>query len=124
MSQMNTFCWIDIPVIDLDRAIDFYAAILNGPVQKIDEHGFIFGLLPHTQDNVSGCLSVMSDRKPSKDGPLVYLNLEGQLDKAIEAATKHGGEVLKQTEQIGPYGHRAIILDTEGNAVALYSKEA
>ena len=124
MIQMNTFCWIDIPVIDLDRAIEFYTAILNSPVQKIDEHGFIFGLLPHTQDNVSGCLSVMSDRKPSQDGPLVYLNVEGQLDKAIESATKHGGEVLKPKEQIEPYGHRAIILDTEGNAVALYSKEA
>ena len=124
MSQKNTFCWIDIPVIDLDRAIQFYAAILGEPVQKITEHGFVFGLLPHTNDNVSGCLSVMNDRKPSQDGPLVYLNVEGHLDKAIAETTKHGGEVLKTKEQIGPYGHRAIILDTEGNAVALYSKEA
>lgn len=30
----NTFCWIDIPVIDLDRAIAFYSAILNEPVQN------------------------------------------------------------------------------------------
>lgn len=124
MNQKNTFCWIDIPVIDLDRAIQFYAAILGEPVQKITEHGFVFGLLPHTNDNVSGCLSVMNDRKPSQDGPLVYLNVEEQLDKAIAEATKQGGKVLKIKEQIGPYGHRAIILDTEGNAVALYSKEA
>ena len=119
----NTFCWIDIPVIDLDRAIQFYSMILGESVQKIAEHGFEFGLLPHTEDNVSGCLCVMDDRKPSQDGPLVYLNMEGRIDNAVEAVNKLGGKVLKEKEQIGPYGHRAIILDTEGNAVALYSKE-
>lgn len=124
MSTSNTFCWIDIPVTNLDRAIDFYTAVLNSPVQKISEHGFEFGLLPHTQDNVSGCLCVMSNRKPSQDGPLVYLNVDGTLDESIEAAQKKGAKILEAKNQIGPYGHRAIILDTEGNAVALYSKEA
>ena len=124
MKPKNTFCWIDIPVSDLDRAIQFYSMILDEPVQKIDEHGFVFGLLPHTEENVSGCLCVMNDRKPSQDGPLVYLNVDGRLEDAVTAAKNHGGKVLKMKEQIGPYGHRAIILDTEGNAVALYSKNA
>lgn len=123
-SIQNTFCWIDIPVTDLDRAIDFYTAILGKTVQKITEHGFEFGLLPHDQDNVSGCLCVMEDRQPARNGPLVYLNVNGHLDQAIAAAKKHGGEILKAKEQIGPYGHRAVILDTEGNSIALYSKEA
>lgn len=124
MSQMNTFCWIDIPVIELDRAIRFYSAVLNKPVEKITEHGFEFGLLPHTEDNVSGCLCVMDSRKPSQNGPLVYLNVEGRLDHAIEAAQKQGGKILGAKQQIGPYGHRAIILDLEGNALALYSRVA
>lgn len=121
---MNTFCWVDIPVIELDRAIQFYTMVLDAPVQKISEHGFEFGLLPHTQDNVSGCLSVMENRKPSQDGSLVYLNVEGRLDQAIEGAKKQGSKILSAKEQMGPYGHRAIILDSEGNAIALYSKEA
>jgi predicted enzyme related to lactoylglutathione lyase len=121
---MNTFCWIDIPVIDIDRAIGFYAGVLAAPVTKIAEHGFEFGLLPHTEDNVSGCLVVMPDRKPSLDGALVYLNVEGRLDHALTEAKKMGGRELAPKMQIGPYGHRAIILDTEGNAIALYSKEA
>lgn len=120
----NTFCWIDIPVLDLDRAINFYATVLDQNVQKISEPGFEFGLLPHTDNNVSGCLCVMDDRKPSLQGPLVYLNVEGKLDQAVAATEKAGGKVLKAAEQIGPYGHRAVIVDTEGNGVALYSKEA
>lgn len=124
MTYQNTFCWIDIPVVNLDRAIKFYSAVLNEHVEKISEHGFEFGLLPHQDNNVSGCLCVMNDRKPSQNGPLVYLNLEGKLDQALAIVEEQGGKILKAKEQIGPYGHRAVILDTEGNGVALYSKEA
>lgn len=124
MTQTNTFCWIDIPVTNIDRAIQFYSEVLDAPVEKLSEHGFVFGLLPHSENNVSGCLTIMEDRKPSQNGPLVYLNVEGRLAHATEAAKKNGGEILKPAEAIGPYGHRAVIMDTEGNAVALYSKEA
>lgn len=120
----HMFCWIDIPVVHLERAIAFYTALLDTTIEKISEHGFEFGLFPHTENDVAGCLCLMEDRKPSQNGPLVYLNVEGRLDKAIEAAQKNGGEIIKPKEQIGPYGHRAVILDTEGNALALYSKNA
>jgi predicted enzyme related to lactoylglutathione lyase len=119
----NTFCWIDIPVLDLDRATSFYSTLLNTTVEKIADHGCEFGLLPHTEENVSGCLCVMEDRKPSQSGPLVYLNVEGRLDEAVQAAKQAGGRLLKDKEQIGPYGFRAIILDSEGNSIALYSKK-
>ena len=124
MTIKHTIAWVDIPVIDLNRAVVFYEAVLAEPVQKKSEHGFEFGLLPHFDDNVSGCLCVMNDRQPSRDGFLVYLNVEGRLTEALDAVRAAGQEVLVEKEQVGPYGHRAIILDTEGNAVALYSKEA
>ena len=122
--QKDTFCWVDIPVMDLDRAIEFYSMILNEPVKKIEDHGLVFGLLPHSDDNVSGCLCVMKDRKPSPHGALVYLNVENRLDEALAGAMKYGVGVIKEKEQIGPFGYRAIIYDTEGNTMALYSKEA
>jgi predicted enzyme related to lactoylglutathione lyase len=124
MAVTHTISWVDIPVVDLDRAIAFYETILGQTVVKRAEHGFEFGLLPHEEDNVSGCLCVMPDRKPSRDGFLVYLNVEGRLKEAVEVARSAGQEILVEMEQVGPYGHRAVILDTEGNAVALYSKEA
>ena len=120
----HTFCWTDIPVNNLDRAISFYSDVLNAPVEKFSQHGFEFGLLPHPEDNVSGCLTIMPERQPSQNGPLVYLNVEGRLDQAIQIAQEKGGQLLSEKIQMGPYGHRAIILDTEGNGIALYSKEA
>lgn len=122
MKSHNTVCWVDIPVNDLDRAIAFYSHVLDKKIEKHDEHGFVFGLLPHAHDGVSGCLSVIEGRKPSKNGPLIYFNVEGWLDEAVVAAVAHGGQLLKEKHAIGQYGYRAIILDTEGNAVALYSR--
>jgi uncharacterized protein len=123
MSQ-NTICWTDIPVTNLDRAIKFYSAVLKADVKKEQMGpGFEFGLLPHFDDGVGGCLAVMKDNQPSQNRPLVYLSVEGRIDDAITQAREHGGKVLKEKEQIGPYGYRAIILDCEGNRIALHSQK-
>ena len=69
--SFNTVCWADIPVKNLDRAIAFYTAVLRSAVSK--EGGFTFGLLPHSEQNASGCLVEMEDNEPAQKGPLVYL---------------------------------------------------
>lgn len=123
MSQntANQFVWVDIPVTDLVRASKFYSAVLGKPVETQSFPGMTFGLLPHANDGVGGCLVEMKDRKPSMDGPQVYLNCEGRLDIAISQVELSGGKVLQPKHPIGPYGFRAIVLDTEGNRIALHS---
>jgi uncharacterized protein len=120
MSQ-NTFCWADVPVTDLDRAIKFYSAVLGGEVKKESFGDMSFGLLPHFEHNVSGCLVVAKDNQPSMNGPMVYFSVEGRLDDAIAQVSKQGGKILKEKHQIGPHGFRAILVDSEGNRVALHS---
>jgi hypothetical protein len=122
----DTLCWTDIPVMNLDRAIKFYSAILGQEVSKMSEGGFEYGLLPHEEQNASGCLCVGSDsagsqNKPSQTGPLIYLSVEGRLDHAVNAAKANGGKVLEEKHQIGPHGFRAVVLDSEGNRIALHS---
>ena len=124
MSKGNTLCWTDIPVNNLDRAIQFYSAVLGTAVIKQSMPGSDFGLLPHANESVSGCLVQMEDNKPSEHGPLVYLSVEGRLDDAVRAVQKSGGKVLKDKHPIGPYGFRAVIRDTEGNRIALHSQTA
>ncbi len=121
----HRFVWVDIPVVDLDRAIAFYAAVLGSAVTKEGGPGFGFGLLAHGNDDVAGCLVASEgDGVPSPRGPLVYLNAEGRLTAAVAAATAHGGRVLEAVVPIGPHGFRAIVLDSEGNRVALHSPTA
>ncbi len=114
--------WVDLPVTDLDRAIRFYSAILGLPVTKEGGPGFTFGLLPHGEGEVGGCLVVPEgDDAPSKTGPLVYLNAEGRLAQAVAAVPAHGGQVLQPVHPIGPHGFRAVVLDSEGNRIALHA---
>jgi predicted enzyme related to lactoylglutathione lyase len=51
----------------------------------------------------------------------MYLNAQGRLDEAVAAVAPNGGKVLKPKHNIGPYGFRAIVLDSEGNRIALHS---
>lgn len=117
----NTIVWTDIPVNDLKRAAKFYAAVLGEKVTMQSHGDWKMALLPHAKDNVSGCLSQMEDNQPSQTGPLIYLNVNGRLKKAVAAAKKHKGKIVQEPHQIGPYGFRAVILDSEGNRVALHS---
>ncbi|HEY4952710.1 MAG TPA: VOC family protein [Verrucomicrobiae bacterium] len=114
--------WCDIPVKDLDRAMKFYGAVLAAKIEKQSFGEMDMGVLPHAGENVSGCLVISDENKPSATGPLIYLNCEGRLDAAISAVEKNGGKILQPKHQIGPYGFRAVILDGEGNRIALHSK--
>lgn len=114
--------WVDIPVADLDRAISFYSAVLGCTVTREGGPGFVFGLLPHGRNDVGGCLYLPSDdNKPSPLGPLVYLNAEGRLEQAVEAVTAMGGQLVRAIQPIGPHGFRAIVIDSEGNRLALHA---
>ena len=82
------------------------------------------GILPHEQDEVAGCLTPGSPgdgSEPSQKGALLYFNCQGRLDQAIAAVTPNGGKVLEPKHPIGPYGFRALVLDSEGNRIALHS---
>jgi len=83
----DTLCWTDIPVTNLDRAIKFYSAVLGKEVKKLSQGSTEYGLLPHEEQNASGCLCIRSDsggvdNRPSANGPLIYLLVEGRLDQA------------------------------------------
>jgi predicted enzyme related to lactoylglutathione lyase len=118
----NSVVWVDIPVVDLDRAIRFYSAILGGEVTKQEYPGMAIGLLPGYDSDVSGCLFTKADELPSATGLLLYLNAQGRLDEAVALVEPCGGKVLQPRHLIGPHGYRAVILDSEGNRIALHSR--
>ena len=121
----NRIVWVDIPVLELERAMRFYTAVLGSPVTKEGGPGFVFGLLQHAGSEVGGCLYLPgADNSPSKVGPLVYLNAEGRLSQAVEAVAAHGGQVMQAVHPIGPHGFRAVVIDSEGNRVALHAPTA
>jgi uncharacterized protein len=117
----NKLVWVDIPTVNLDRAIRFYSAVLGGQVEKQEYPGMVIATLPGKEGESSGCLYLSETVKPSADGPLIYLNVHGRLDEALESVVPCGGQVLEPKESIAPFGFRGVILDSEGNRVALHS---
>lgn len=114
----NRVVWFDVPVEDLSRATEFYSKVLDIAVEEAPG----LGILEHSGNDVAGCLFKSDDEKPSATGLLLYFNVSGRLDEAIKAAEQYGGKILKAKEQIGSYGSRAIVLDCEGNRIALHSE--
>jgi predicted enzyme related to lactoylglutathione lyase len=123
LATQHRVVWFDIPVRDIDRAVRFYSAVLKIPLKKEQAGpGAAVAVLPHTEGSIGGSLVQNMDAKPSDSGPLVYLNTQGRLDDAVAAVVKHGGKVLAERHSIAPFGFRAIVLDSEGNRIALHSK--
>ncbi len=114
--------WFDIPTRDLDRAVRFYSAVLGTQLKKEQAGpGVAIAVLPSAEGSIGGCLVQNIDTRPSESGPLLYLNTQGRLEEALNAVDKYGGKVLAARHSISPFGFRAIVLDSEGNRIALHS---
>lgn len=112
--------WFDIPVADLERARAFYAAVLSVEVHEEALAGVSFGVLAHGESH-GGCLVPAPDDAGAARGVLLYLNVDGRLRDALRQAEGYGGRVLQPAHPIGPHGWRALVLDSEGNRIALHS---
>ena len=118
----HNIVWYDVPVLDLDRAIRFYSAVLGAPIVREEVQGMALGMLPTPGGGRMGCLCVVKDFKPSADGIMIYFGVGGRLRAAVAAVRANGGTVLTDVHPIGPYGFRSEVLDSEGNCIALHSE--
>ena len=119
-SQNNRAVWFDIPIVDLDRSMKFYAEVLKIEVGKAEFEDFTFAVLEHKDGN-GGCLVPRASEVSHDKGILIYLNVDGRIRDAVGKVSVNGGEVIEDTHSIGPHGFRALIKDSEGNRLALHS---
>jgi predicted enzyme related to lactoylglutathione lyase len=119
-STYNRAVWFDIPVADLDRAAAFYRAVLGIEVHKAEFNGHSFCVLDHQSGN-GGCLILHPEAVSATAGILVYLNVDRRIKDAVSKVESNNGKVLQPTHAIGEHGFRAIVLDSEGNRIALHS---
>jgi uncharacterized protein len=117
----NTVVWFDIPVTDLDRATNFYAAVMQVELLPFHSEHAKMSFFPHEPGVVSGALVQSEQSTPSTSGTVVYLNGGEDLAGPLERVEAAGGQVLQAKMPIGEHGFIAYFLDTEGNKVALHS---
>lgn len=118
----HTLVWLDIPVQDLDRALAFYSQVLNWPLDDYRPNQPM-AVFRHPAGSVSCALLEKPEETGRGRGPLPYFNCAGRLTQALGQVRLHGGEVVQDVQSILPFGFRAIVLDSEGNRIALHSPE-
>ena len=117
--EKNRLVWFDIPVANLDRASAFYSAVLGVGVTKQQFDNFTFCIIEHADGN-GGCL-VENAAEVSEKGILCYFNVEKRITAAVKATEQNGGRVVEGVHSLGPHGFRAVVIDSEGNRIALHS---
>ncbi len=125
----NALNWFEIPVSDFDRAKKFYEAIFDFQMPENQMGSAKMGFLLHDFQNGKVGGAIVHNPgfyTPQENGTLVYLNCQPDLQAVLDKVEAAGGKILQDKKEISPQqrlGFWALILDTEGNRVALHSMD-
>lgn len=124
--KKNMINWFEIPVVDMKRAQVFYENIFDIRLVLQDFGNFQMAYFPGVEDEdvVTGALCKLEGAyTPSQQGALLYLNANPDLSVVLQKVEEAGGKIQSPKKQISPeYGFMALIIDTEGNRIALHSQ--
>jgi uncharacterized protein len=118
--KSNPVVYFEIPVNDIDRAIQFYKTVFNFDFDKEIIDNIEMALFPFVEENsgISGALAKGEIYKPTKDGVVIYFKTEN-INETLKLATSNGAQILYPKTDNG-IGFVAEFEDTEGNRIALY----
>lgn len=128
--QSNPVVWFEIYVQDMQRAKQFYEAVLDvklemmpAPTAEMDMEMWAFPsdkATAQTSYGACGMLVKMDGAPSGGGGTLVYF---GCRDCAVEVSrvAANGGTVVKDKMSIGEHGFIALAQDTEGNMFGFHS---
>jgi predicted enzyme related to lactoylglutathione lyase len=128
--EVNMISWFEVPVLDMDRAKSFYETVFNVEITINDLGGVLRGWFPPAEDitapGISGSLvKKEGDYIPSAThGSVVYFNSQsGDVSDELKRVKAAGGTILQDKTLISnEIGYMALVLDSEGNRIALYNK--
>jgi predicted enzyme related to lactoylglutathione lyase len=120
-----TVGWFEIPVRDMDRAIHFYSQVFNVTLEKQDFGGLLMAWFPWDASGkgAGGSLVKNENYVPGHEGALIYFS-SVDVETEIKRVEEAGGKVLQERTEISPeIGFMGLFEDTEGNRVALHSRQ-
>ncbi len=124
----NVVGWIEIPVLDMDRAIKFYETVLGFKLSRNKLGPLDMAWFPWVDGAMGSGGSLVRFEpayRPSSDGALVYFTaFSGDVANELSKVEGAGGKVLQAKKLISEeHGYMALFLDTEGNRIALHSRK-
>ncbi len=126
--ENNVVGWFEIPVENMDRAIAFYEKVLDLKLSRNKMGPLDMAWFPWLEDKPGSPGTLVHHPeyyKPSVDGVLIYLTAHsGDLENELARVDAAGGKVIRPKTKISEdYGCMALIIDSEGNRIALHSRQ-
>ncbi len=124
----NMVGWFEIPVHDMERAIKFYETVFAVKLERQKLGPLDMAWFPWIEKGhgSSGSLVYAPDfYQPSLQGILIYFTAHsGDVNIELSRVEKAGGKILQKKTLITPeIGYMAVLMDTEGNRIALHARE-
>lgn len=113
--------WFDIPVLDIERAKNFYSSIFQIELSILEagEHKMAI----FQTEKATGSLVQGPGQTPSKTGFFPYFDGGIDLNNILARIEPAGGKVEIKKTDLGEHGFYAIFHDTEGNRLGLHSSK-
>ena len=130
MIQRNVVGWFEIPVENMDRAVQFYNELFGWNIESAPfGDNELMAIFPADFEKdlpgAGGCLFKGPETQPSEAGTIVYFSSpSGNVANDEKKAKDMGAQILMERYQI-PEGHGFMIMlkDSEGNRIAVHSRE-
>jgi predicted enzyme related to lactoylglutathione lyase len=115
----NIGVYFEIPVVNMERAINFYQSLLGVELERGSIHGYEMAFFPHEPNGagITGALAKGDVYKPSIDGAFLYLRTES-IDEVLVRAIELDSQVLLE-RTAATSCLVAEIMDSEGNRICL-----
>lgn len=122
-AEFNPVGWFEIPVTDMTRAKTFYEHVFGLKLELSNLGPLQMAFFPMKPDQYGSAGSLVKHESyaPSHSGTMVYFTVH-DIDAALKRATERGGKVLGQKKSIGEYGFVGHFEDSEGNRIAVHTR--
>lgn len=116
---MNPVTYFEIPVVDMERAIEFYQSVFGVSLTRSTIDGHDMALFPSNEQSpgAAGALAKGESYVPSKSGPRIYFFVE-DIDGTLNRAVTLGSTLAYPKTAVGDLWV-AEFIDSEGNQIAL-----
>ncbi|MDZ7648956.1 MAG: VOC family protein [Cytophagales bacterium] len=115
--------WFELPAYNFERAVNFYNTIYGITMETSEIGGYAMAYFPATT-GIGGAVVRGEGCVPSMTGPSIYLNGGKDLDVVLLKIEIAGGRIILPKTIINEaIGYFALFVDTEGNRLALQSKD-
>lgn len=118
----NYVSWFEIPAVNFKQAVNFYNHIYSITMEENFNGNHSMAFFP-ARNGIGGAVVAGPGSTPSDTGTLIYLNGGKDLNNILSKVEEAGGRVVMPKTLINEdHGYFAIFIDSEGNKLALHSK--